>query len=133
MVLSLLLVRSGYPPAVIHKDERAKYLRGLKRADEGDPGPLAELLARAVRDGIHRFLMPALAGPSSVVPLSGLANDQISRSALTAAAQRGRLKANKYGVGWYSTRQWVDEYLASRYSRSGAPETSRSSVSRQVR
>jgi hypothetical protein len=117
LVLSLLLVRHGYPPAIVYKAERAKYLRALAKADAGDAGPLGELLARSVRDGIYRFLMPSLAGPLSVVPLAGLAEQTMSKSALVAAAQRGRLRANKYGGSWYSTRQWVDEYKASRHRR----------------
>ena len=117
LVFNLLLVRHGYPPAVIHKDEREKYLRCLERADGGDAGPLAELLARSVREGIYRFLMPALAGPLSVVPLAALATKDLSRYALVAAAQRGRLKAHKHGNGWYSTRLWVEDYKASRRQR----------------
>lgn len=117
LVLTLLLVRYGYPPAIIYKDDRARYLRGLRRADERDHGPLGELLARSVREGIYRFLMPKLAGPLSVVPLAGLADDDLSRYALVAAAQRGRLKAHKYPGGWHSTRQWVDEYKRSRQRR----------------
>lgn len=117
LVLTLLLVRYRYPPAIIYKNERTKYLRALQRADERDAGPLAELLARSVREGIYRFLMPKLAGPLSVVPLAGLADHELSRYALVAAAQRGRLKAHKYPGGWYSTRQWVEEYKASRHPR----------------
>jgi hypothetical protein len=74
-------------------------------------------LARAVRTGIHRFLMPKLAGPLSVVPLAGLKDDDLSHIALVAAAQRGRLKADKYGGAWYSTAQWVEEYKKSRHRR----------------
>jgi Fic family protein len=114
LVLTMLLVQNGYPPAIIYKGQRERYLAALQRADNGDPGALAELLARSVREGIYRFLMPNLAGPLSVVPLAGLADEELSRAALVGAAQRGRLKANKYGGNWYSTRQWVDEYKASR-------------------
>ena len=121
LVLTMLLVRERYPPAIIYKDERSKYLRALQRADDGDAGPLGELLARSVRDGIYRFLMPKLAGPLSVVPLAGLADSTLSHYALVAAAQRGRLKAQKYGNTWYSTRQWVDEYAVSRWSRRRQP------------
>jgi Fic family protein len=118
LILSLLLVKRGYPPAIIYKDERTRYLRYLHRADDGDPGPLAELLARSVREGIHKFLIPNLAGPLSVVPLAGLADAELSRYALLAAAQRGRLKAVKpRGTRWYSTRQWVDAYKQSRHQR----------------
>ena len=117
LILSLLLVHEGYPPAIIYKDDRQRYLRALERTDNGDSGPLGELLARSVRDGIYRFLMPSLAGPLSVVPLAGLADEELSRSALVAAAQRDRLKAHKHGGNWYSTRQWVDEYKGSRHKR----------------
>jgi fido (protein-threonine AMPylation protein) len=121
LVLTHLLVRSGYPPAIIEKDERTSYLKALKRADEGDCGLLAELLARSVRKGIYRFLIPKLAGTLSVVPLAGLARqDGLSHNALVAAAQRGRLKAQKVDGTWYSTSQWVNEYKASRYKRTAA-------------
>jgi cell filamentation protein, protein adenylyltransferase len=117
-MLSALLVQNGYPPAIIYKEERRKYLQHLERADNGEPAPLGELLARSVREGIYRFLMSNLAGPLSVVPLAGLADDELSKSALVAAAQRGRLRANNYAGAWYSTRQWVDEYKKSRRRRS---------------
>lgn len=117
LVLTHLLVRTGYPPAIIEKEHRKRYLKALRRADERDCGPLTELLARSVRNGIHRFLIPKLAGTLSVVPLAGL-NDGISHNALVAAAQRGRLKAQKFGGTWYSTAQWVREYKKSRYRRS---------------
>jgi len=117
LVLSALLVQDRYPPAIVYKDERRRYLKALRRADEGDGGPLTELLARSVREGIYRFLMPKLAGPLSVVPIAGLADRELSRYALVAAAQRGKLRAQKYGGAWYSTPQWVKEYKAARYQR----------------
>jgi Fic family protein len=120
LVLTHLLVRMGYPPAIIERNERTNYLKSLRRADEEDCGPLTELLARSVRKGIYRFLIPKLAGTLSVVPLAGLADDDgLSHSALVAAAQRDRLRAQKVGGTWYSTAQWVNEYRASRYKRKG--------------
>ena len=118
LVLNLLLVRLGYPPAIIFKADRRRYLAALQRADQGDHGPLGEMLARAVLDNLHRFVVPAAAGPSRLVPLPALASKQISANALRVAATRGRLKASKAADGtWRSTRAWVDEYLAGRYER----------------
>jgi hypothetical protein len=114
LVMNLLLVRLGYPPAVIYKKDRAKYLHGLDRADKGDPGPLAELVARAVIHGINRFLLPALAGPQRLVPLAALAEPDLSLIALRRAADRGRLRALRRRDQWYSTRKWVNEYKSSR-------------------
>jgi hypothetical protein len=114
LALNLMLVRLAYPPAIIYKRDRARYLRWLARADKGDPGPLAELVARAVTHGIDRFLLPALAGPHRLIPLSALSDDDLSAIALRRAAERGRLRALRRTDQWYSTRKWVDEYKSSR-------------------
>jgi fido (protein-threonine AMPylation protein) len=118
LILNLLLVRLGYPPAIIFKGERRKYLDALGSADRGDYGPLGELLARAILDNLHKFVVPALAGPSRLVPLPALASERISANALRVAATRGRLNASKAPDGtWRSTRAWVEQYLAQRYER----------------
>lgn len=119
LVLNLLLVRLGYPPAIIVKGDRRRYLAALQSADQGEHGPLGELIARAILDNLHKFVVPAIAGSSRLVALPALASERISANALRVAATRGRLKASKAPDGtWRSTRAWVDEYLAGRYRRS---------------
>ncbi len=118
LVLNLVLVRLGYPPAIIYKRQRSQYLAALRRADAGDRGTLGELLARAILDNLYRFVVPAVAGPARLVPLAALANDEIGAPALRTAAGRGRLQAVRGADGeWRSSRNWVDEYLAGRYRR----------------
>lgn len=118
LVLNLILVRLGYPPAIIYKRDRSRYLAALRRADGGDPGALGELLARSVLDNLYRFVFPAVAGPARIVPLAALATDEISAAALRTAANRGRLQATRGQDGeWRSSRNWVGDYLASRYQR----------------
>lgn len=117
LLLNLMLVRGGYPPAIIYKRDRSKYLRALDRADNADAGPLAELLARAVKHGIDRFLLPGLAGPHRMIPISALADNDLSLIALRRAADRGRLRAQRRQDQWYSTRAWVNEYKDSRHRR----------------
>ncbi len=119
LILNLLLVRLGYPPAIIYKGHRSRYLAALRRADGGDPGPLGEFLARAVLDNLYKFVVPAIAGPARLVPLPALATNELSANALRVAAVRGRLKAAKAADGtWRSSTAWVEEYVASRYKRS---------------
>ena len=119
MVLNLLLVRLGYPPAIIYKGERATYLRGLQRADNGECGQLGEFLARAILDNLYKFVVPAVAGPARLVPLAALADQRISATALRTAANRGRLEAVRGADNqWRSSRNWVDTYLQDRYRRS---------------
>ena len=61
-ILNLLLVRFGYPPAIVYTRDRSRYLQALRRADGGDPGRLGELIARSVIDNLYRFVVPAVAG-----------------------------------------------------------------------
>jgi len=116
LLLNLVLCRLGYAPAIIQNRERSKYLRALRQADAGNWGPLAEQIARAVLDNILRFDVPALAGPTLLVPLASLSTPEISHIALRNAAQRGRLKGVRTEGGqWRSSRVWVDQYLATKY------------------
>ena len=118
LLTNLLLVRLGYPPAIIYKRDRRRYLNALTRADCGDPGPLGELLARAVLDNYYRLVLPAMAGPHKLVPLSALVTEEVTMRALRNAAARGRLLATRGSDGmWRSTRKAMDAYVASRYVR----------------
>ena len=118
LLLNLVLIRMGYPPVIIYKRDRIKYLRSLQRADEEDPGPLGELIARAITDNLYRFVVPAVAGPNRLVPLAALATKERSVVSLRAAIERGRLRAQKGPDGqWRSTRAWLNDYVASKHRR----------------
>ncbi len=118
LVLNLVLVRLGYPPVVVYKRDRSRYLQALRKADSGLSGPLGEMLARAVLDSLYRFVFPAVAGPARLVPLEALATPELGAAALRAAAGRGRLQATRGSDGrWRSSQRWVDEYGESRYCR----------------
>lgn len=118
LLTNLILIRGGYPPAIIYKRDRPRYLAALRRADAGDAGALGELLARAIIDNLYRFVVPAVAGPARLVPIAALADKRISANALRVAAIRGRLKAQRGADGqWRSSRRWVEEYLEGRHKR----------------
>jgi Fic family protein len=118
LLLNLILVRLGYPPAIIFKRRRERYLDALDRADKGDPGPLAEVIARSVIDNLHRFVVPNIAGPARLVPLAALETKELSYEALRQAARRGRLEAEIGSDGiWRSTRKAVNAYTRRRYKR----------------
>jgi len=117
-VLNLILVRLGYPPATIYARDRQRYLAALRQGDRGVPGPLGELLARAILANLYRHILPSLRGEQALVPLGVLATPDLKRAALRAAAIRGRLRAVRDPDGrWRSSREWVEEYRARRYRR----------------
>ncbi|MBW8351156.1 hypothetical protein K0H71_17165 [Bacillus sp. IITD106] len=44
--MNLILMKFGYPPAVIRREEREDYLYALEAADEGNLTPLIDLIAK---------------------------------------------------------------------------------------
>jgi hypothetical protein len=92
----------------------------MRQADRDEFAPLAEILARAVKDSLDRFLLPNLAGPVKLLPLSALERPGLTVRALRAAAEKGTLRARRDASGrWLSSGRWVDEYRATR--RIGRP------------
>lgn len=129
LLMNLLLVRLGYPPAIIFKRDRRRYLKALDAADRGNSTALGNLIARAVLDNLYRFVVPAVAGPARLVALEALAKRGLGADALRKAAERGRLRAMRSELGtWMSTRQWLQEYERARYVRSSTtkPASNRS-------
>ncbi len=118
LILNLMLVRLGYPPVVVLKGQRSQYLAALAKADDGDYGPLGEILARAMYDNLNRFIVPSVAGPARLVPLVALADEHFSVTALRQAAARGRLDAVQGADGiWRSSRSAVRDYAESKGQR----------------
>jgi Fic family protein len=118
LVLNLILVRLGFPPAIILKSRREQYLKALSQADAANYAPLAAIIAKAVLDNVHRFIVPTLAQNSDLVRLDSLVTKQMNYQALRQAAYRGRLEAKIGDDGyWYSTKKALAKYLGSRYKR----------------
>jgi hypothetical protein len=123
LVLNFLLIRHGYPPAIILKTQRPRYLHALELADGGNPSSLAEVVARAVSGALTRFLIPKLAGEAKLVPLSALASQTpYSADYLRKRVLAGRLKAVRDGRLWLSSRAWLAQYMAQRDPRGGRPK-----------
>lgn len=123
LLLNFMLLQQGYPPAVILKAQRPRYLRALELADDGNPNPLAEVIARSVSGTLTRFLIPNLAGAAKLIPLSALAaQGPYPVEYLRLLVFEGKLRAVRDGHLWLSSRKWLDDYIATRDPRGGRPK-----------
>lgn len=115
LVLNLILVRMALPPVVVLKTQRTAYHGALQKSDDGDQGPLGEILARAMYDNLNRFIVPGVAGPARLVPLVALADESFSVAALRRAATRGRLDAVQGADGiWRTSHKAITDYAQSK-------------------
>ena len=115
LALNLVLVRLGYPSAVILQGTTRRLPAGHAASRQRRRRTLGEIPARAMIDNLNRFIIPNVTGPAKLVPLAALVDSDFSLVALRAAAQRGRLDAHQRSDGqWLSTLKAVTEWKKSR-------------------
>lgn len=114
LLLNLLLMREGYPPALLLQEWRFGYLEALAQADRGRYNALLNLIGRAVEIGLDLYLDACAATPDDAwEPLADLARDSpYSAEYLALLIRKGRLAGSKRGRRWYSTRTALERYQA---------------------
>lgn len=66
LVMNLILLRNGYPPAVIHATERQRYYEALKNSENAAAAIVQEALVASVESAI-RFFEAATGSPSGAI------------------------------------------------------------------
>ncbi len=111
LAANLVLMRGGYPPVVLRKEDRKKYYECLARADAGDISRFANYVARALDESLTLYLA-SFGGRDALVPLSELAQGSpYSAEYLGLRARQGVLSAVKTGKAWQSSLRALEEYV----------------------
>jgi len=112
LLTNLYLITQGYPPVVLKIEERGKYYRFLRAADNGNLDLFAILIAKAVDESLSIYLS-IFGGANELMPLNELAgNTPYSQEYLSLRARQGVLDAVKIGKIWYSSRHAIEQYLS---------------------
>jgi len=113
LITNLYLMKEGYPPIVLKKEDRHKYYRVLQRADYGDLSPFANFLAQAVHEALMYYLSTFLED-ERLISLKEIAGfSPYSQEYLSLRARQGKLDAVKIENVWYSSKRALKEYLKS--------------------
>jgi hypothetical protein len=112
LILQLLLMQSGYTPALLLKNWRGSYITALRNADQGNYSPLADLIGRAVESGLDLYLKACEAVSTDLLqPLSALAKvSGYDVNYLGLLIRQGKLEATKRGGRWYSSLTAINQY-----------------------
>ena len=116
LLLNFILVRNGYPFAVIKNVERKKYLESLRLADQGDFKPFLIYIARCVEQTLDLYLLEVESSGGGkkpqLLPLTELAKGTpYSAEYLSLLARKGSLDAVKDGRIWKSTKETITSYI----------------------
>jgi Fic family protein len=111
LMMNLFLMRSGYPPVVLKKEDRKRYYDCLKKADHGNLGPFVNFIGRALDESLTLYIS-IFGGKNELIPLAELARiSPYSQEYLSLRARQGVLSAVKIGRVWHSTRKELEEYI----------------------
>lgn len=116
LVMNLLLMRAGYPLAIILKNDRRRYYRVLQQADRGNEEPQVLFIAQAVERSLDLYLRTFDSDDQGrLLTLSEAAKGTpYSPKYLNLLARTGRLAAHKRGRLWYTTKQAIEQYKQQR-------------------
>lgn len=117
LLMNLLLMRKGYPIAIILKTDRTKYYNALDEADRGKPHSLARLTTQAVERTLSTYLaaISRSSAKTELLTLSELAEkSEFSAKYLQLLVRKSLLRAQKEGRNWRSSIQALEAYKKTR-------------------
>lgn len=115
LLLNLMLMQEGYPPALLLNDWRTRYIQGLAAANTGNYGSLLNVIGQSVEAGLDLYL-EACGGVGATPEYQPL--HELSEASgypleyLSWLARQGRLDAVKRNGRWYSTQEAIEQYKA---------------------
>ena len=111
LLTNLYLMKNGYPPIILKKEDRLKYYSCLRKADQGDLIPFAIMIAKAVDESLTIYLA-IFGGDDELIPLKELTGSTpYSQEYLSLRARQGKLDAVKIERVWHSTKAAIEEYM----------------------
>ena len=113
--MNLLLMRDGFPPAIILRNDRKKYYDALNKANNSDYNKLILLVAQAMERSLNIYINTLDDTNDLCKPISQLieeANLPYGQEYLSLLARKGKLDAYKEGRNWLSTQDSIKAYFA---------------------
>jgi len=114
LIMNLLLIQAGYPPAIILKNDRKKYYAALNNANTGDYNKLYLLMAQALERSLNVYLS-IIPDQDDYLPISDIVNEPeipYGQEYVSLLARRGKIDAYKQGRNWVTTKAAVMDYVS---------------------
>jgi Fic family protein len=117
LLFNLLLMKFGYPPAIILKNDRKKYYDALNKANQGDYAKLALLVAQATERSLDIYLSNFDNYADEFGSISSIVSEDTvpyGQEYISLLARQGKIAAHKEGRNWVTTKDAIDSYISTR-------------------
>lgn len=117
LVSNLLLMKEGYPPAIILKNDRKKYYDSLNAANNGDYSKLLLLMLQSVERSLDIYLSSLNNTYDNYQPISSVVNEPeipYGEDYIGLLARQGKIDAFKEGRNWVTSKDAILDYMKKR-------------------
>ena len=115
--MNLLLMRCGFPPAIILKNDRKKYYEALNQANNGNYQKLTLLMCQSLERTLNIYINALPDNDTEYIEISNLVqepNMPYGQEYISLLARTGKIDAYKEGRNWLTTREAVEDYIRNR-------------------
>lgn len=115
--MNLLLMRCGFPPAIILKNDRKKYYEALNQANNGNYQKLTLLMCQSLERTLNIYINALPDTDTEYVEISNLVqepNMPYGQEYISLLARTGKIDAYKEGRNWLTTREAIEDYILNR-------------------
>src|SRR5574343_403693 len=114
LAMNLILMRAGFPPAIILKNDRKKYYDALNQANNGNYQKLTLLMCQALERTVNIYLTSIPSDNDdeyqSIANIVSEPNTPYSQEYVSLLARQGKIDAYKEGRNWVTTKKAINNY-----------------------
>ena len=117
LAMNLLLMKQGFPPAIILTNDRLKYYNALNDANKGRYGKMMLLMAQAIERTLNIYLNALPGNTLEYTEISNLVEEEnlpYGQEYISLLARTGKIDAYKEGRNWLTTKEAIENYIKSR-------------------
>jgi Fic family protein len=117
LVMNLLLMRVGFPPAIILKNDRKKYYDALNQANNGNYQKLTLLMCQALERTLNIYLNAMPNNDNDYQEISNIVAEPSSpygQEYVSLLARQGKIDAYKEGRNWFTSKKAIQDYIDNR-------------------
>lgn len=117
LAMNLLLMRKGFPPAIILKNDRKKYYDALNQANNGNYQKLILLMSQAVERTLNIYLNALPDNEEQYDTIANIVSEPGSfygQEYVSLLARQGKIDAYKEGRNWFTSKKAIENYINNR-------------------
>lgn len=117
LAMNLLLMKHGFPPAIILTNDRVKYYSALNDANKGRYRKMMLLMSQALERTLNIYINALPGNTLEYTGISNLVEEQnlpYGQEYISLLARTGKIDAYKEGRNWLTTKEAIEDYVRNR-------------------